>query len=558
MKKTLSLIIVLTMMLSLVSMLGLSVSAANGLEKTYEAANDGDVIYNVLFNQTEGAYVPSLFAAWDADASNKGFAAEVSADGKTVAISKVSANGAADGRVYWGAPITGLTLGEGKQYTIEADITFNSNNAGVVFTHGASTAENIKDELNYSKMFGIYGKAKGCLLMGGDRIYGKYVCKAADTNWYHIEPAITTDSDIYKSTTKKVVFVVDGYDYYVFIDGYFFDMTTIPAYEGHDNLGFSLYLWGKDGKVTASNVVVKKGAALLKTTTFPTTVNTTWRGDSVNDPAYQLAKSYADAKDGEKLLDLKMNSTSGVFAPQWLAQPGASVEATENSVTITVTKDKTANYWGGTINGLKIAKDTVYTMQYKLKNSGAYTGMVASNCVPDGIIKPLNSTKMYGLYGNLNDKTQTLIAQLNGNGGAYNGLNYDTVAYPTKVDPLVDADGFTDVRVVLDGFKITTYVMDVSGEYKMVATTERAEIDVVRADCLGLAIYAYWNGRSVTVKDASVFKGDLFNPVKEETTVTPTPTPVPNPGTGDATSVIAALALVAACTLAGVSFGKKR
>ena len=49
MKKTLSLIIVLTMMLSLVSMLGLSVSAANGLEKTYEAANDGDVLYNEDF-----------------------------------------------------------------------------------------------------------------------------------------------------------------------------------------------------------------------------------------------------------------------------------------------------------------------------------------------------------------------------------------------------------------------------------------------------------------------------------------------------------------------------
>lgn len=546
MKKTLSIIIVLTMMLSLVSMLGLSVSAANGLEKTYEEAKDGDVLYNVLFNQTEGVYVPKIFAAASQAAADS-LTVTPSDDGKSVTLKQ----GGTGARMWWGASVAGLTYGEGKAYTIEAEMTFTSNNTGIYITSGEHNADIVADN-TYTKMYGVYGKATGSIMFGGTRIPAKYLCNTTSyVNWYGNYPEITTDSGVYKSITKKFVFVVDGYDLYVWVDGYFFDYLPLSPYAGQDEVGISFYLYNAGATVTAKDVVIKKGTGPLASTTFPTKTRDNWiENENPADPAYQV-KDYATAADGEKLIDLKFNSKTGSFVPCWVADQYVAFdkcEYTENSVTITNNGTKGTAWFGGAIGDLKITADTAYTIQYKVKCVNDYSGGVFFNTT-NGDHHPTSRVNRMGVYGNINDTAKDMQIKMALNGGNHAGYAYADVAYPDKVTPLIDADGFTDVRIVVDGYSYTLYVMDASGAYKQVSTVELTAADYVESDKLGFFLYVYNKNNSMTVKDASVFKGDLFNPVSEN---------VSNPGTGDATSVIAALAVVMLCTIAGVNLGKKR
>lgn len=553
MKKTLSLIIVLTMMLSLVSMLGLTVSAANGLEKTYEAANDGDVLYNVLFNQTEGVYVPKVFSA-GSQAAADALTVTTSDDGKSVTLKQ----GSTGARMYWGASVEGLTYGEGKQYTIEAELTFTSNNTGLYFTSGEHNADIVADT-SYSKMYGVYGKLTGSIMFGGTRIPAKYLCNTtAYVNWYGNYPEITPDSDTYKSITKKFTIVADGYDMYVWVDGFFFDYLPISPYAGQDEVGISFYLFNAGATVTAKNVVIKKGTGPLASTTFPTKTRDNWiQNENPADPAYQ-AKDYASAKDGEKLIDLKFNSKSGAYVPCWISDENVGFdkcEYTENSVTIANNGKKGAAWFGGKIGNLKVAEGNKYTFQYKVKCLNDYSGGVYFNTTNNDH-HPTARVNRMGVYGNINYTEKAMQIKMALNGGNHANYNYTDVAYPDKVTPLIDNDGFTDVRIVVDGYSYALYVMDASGEYKEVSRIALTAADYVESDNLAFVVYVYNAGNALTVKDASVFKGDLFNPVVEETTPS---TPVTPPvATGDATSVIVGLAIVTLCTLAGVSFGKKR
>ena len=554
MKKTLSLIIVLTMMLSLVSMLGLTVSAANGLEKTYEAANDGDVIYNVLFNQTEGVYVPGIISAKNQNVIDK---TEITFadDGKSVTLKHAND---ADERFWWGGSVQGLTYGEGKSYTIEAEITFTSNNAGFYITNGVHDSDKFADS-TYTKMYGIYGKLTGSIMFGGTRIPAKYLCNTTGyVSWYGNYPEITSDSDVYKSITKKYTFVVDGYDMYVYVDGYFFDYLPISPYAGQDEVGISAYINNKGTTVTIKDVVIKKGTGPLASTTFPTKTRDNWiQNENPADPAYQ-AKDYASAKDGEKLIDLKFNSKSGAYVPCWISDENVGFDKckyTENSVTIANNGKKGAAWFGGKIGNLKVAEGNKYTFQYKVKCLNDYSGGVYFNTTNNDH-HPTSRVNRMGIYGNINYTEKAMQIKMALNGGNHANYNYTDVAYPDKVTPLIDNDGFTDVRIVVDGYSYALYVMDASGEYKEVSRIALTAADYVESDNLAFVVYVYNAGNALTVKDASVFKGDLFNPVVEETTPS---TPVTPPvATGDATSVIVGLAIVTLCTLAGVSFGKKR
>ena len=550
MKKTLSLALVLTMILSLVSMLGLTVSAANGLEKTYEAANDGDVLYNVLFNQTEGVYVPGIISAKNQNVIDK---TEITFadDGKSVTLKHAND---ADERFWWGGSVQGLTYGEGKSYTIEAEITFTSNNAGFYITNGVHDSDKFADS-TYTKMYGIYGKLTGSIMFGGTRIPAKYLCNTTGyVSWYGNYPEITSDSDVYKSITKKYTFVVDGYDMYVYVDGYFFDYLPISPYAGQDEVGISAYINNKGTTVTIKDVVIKKGTGPLATTTFPTKTRDNWvQNENPADPAYQLNKSYADAKDGEKLVDLKFDSKTGVYAPCWIADENAAFDKckyTANSVTIANKGTKGAAWFGGAIGDLKITADTAYTFQFKIKCVNDYSGGVFFNTTNNDH-HPTSRVNRMGVYGNLNDTAKAMQVKMGLNGGNHTGYNYADVAYPDKVTPLIDADGFTDVRIVVDGYDYSLYVMDASGAYKLVSTVELTAADYVESDKLAFVVYVYNAGNELTVKDASVYKGDLFNPVAD----TPVVPPV---ATGDASSVIVGLALVMLCTLAGTKLGKKR
>ena len=556
MKKILSMALVLTMILSLVAMLGLTVSAANALEKSYESANDGDVLYNVLFNQTEGVYVPKVIAA-GSQAVVDAFSVTPSEDGKSVTLKQ----GSTGARMWWGGGVEGLSYGEGKKYTIEAELTFTSNNSGLYITYGQPDADFTKDA-TYTYMYGIYGKLTGSIMFGGTRIPSKYLCNTDGyVSWYGNYADITTDSDVYKSVTKKYTFVVDGYDLYVWVDGYFFDYNRISAYDGYDNVGITAYLYNAGATLTIKDVVIKKGTGPLATTTFPTKTRDNWAvNENPADASYQ-AKDYATAADGEKLIDLKFNSKTGAFAPSWISDSNVDytkTEMTENTVTIANKGTKGAAWWGGAIGDLKITADTCYTFQYKVKCAGSYCGGLFVNTTTDNH-HPTSRVKRMGVYGNFNDTAKDMQLKMGLDGGNHTGFNYEDVDYATKVNPLVDADGFTDVRIVVDGYDYKVYVMDASGEYKLVSEVALTAADYVNSDKLAFVVYVYNAGNALTVKDVSVYKGDLFNPapVVPDTPSNPETPDEPVVPTGDSTAMIMALALISVASLAGVKLAKK-
>lgn len=101
MKKILSVFICIMM---LASVLCMSAFAAD-----YDTAADGDVLYDVKFNETTG-FVPVTLID-----DKGGHAVEVSEDGKTL---KLSYNDVTKGKWYWGGAFEGFEIGEGKTYTL--------------------------------------------------------------------------------------------------------------------------------------------------------------------------------------------------------------------------------------------------------------------------------------------------------------------------------------------------------------------------------------------------------------------------------------------------------
>jgi len=557
MKKVLSLALALTMILSVVSMLGLTVSAANALEKTYEAANDGDVLYNVLFDQTEGVYVPKVFSA-GSNALANGLDVDITDGGKTVTLHHLDGE---SGRTWWGSAIDGLSFGEGKQYTVSAEVSFTRHRSGIYLTFGPVDT----DSNAHEKAIGIYGNEKdGCFMYGGDVLYGKYASNGDYVNWYLHNP--TVPDSVVSDVNKHLVFVIDGYDLYVYMDGYFFDMTTIPALDGYDKLGISGYLYSSNAEMTIKNVVVKKGLSLVNSTTFPENRVELW-ADNTNpaDPAYQ-GKDYASAKDGDKLVDLKFNSKSGVYAPGWSTKSGVDDEKSSfTETTATIVKAQGGSTWfGGKINGYKLAPELNYTYQFKVKCQGAKTGGIFFNSGNANSIYLQTRRSPSGVYGNFNDTTKALEVRMTTLRVAntidfYNKHNYTDIDYAGTVTPLVDGDGYTDVRIVIKGYDYLLYVMDASGEYKFVEDyTLSKQYDIGNDTNLAFYILNDGNGTTFSVKDAAVYKGDLFNVVEEpvvpDTPVVPDEPVNPNPGTGDATVLFA---LVAIISLGGVMVAKK-
>ena len=101
MKKILSAILSLTMILALVAAMGITASA-----------KDGDLLYTVNF-KGDDKFAPAKFACLNGEDV---ITVVPSEDGSSVTAT-YSADASA-GRAFWGGAIKGFTYGEGKQYTI--------------------------------------------------------------------------------------------------------------------------------------------------------------------------------------------------------------------------------------------------------------------------------------------------------------------------------------------------------------------------------------------------------------------------------------------------------
>lgn len=247
MKKILSVFICIMM---LASVLCMSAFAAD-----YDTAADGDVLYDVKFNETTG-FVPVTLID-----DKGGHAVEVSEDGKTL---KLSYNDVTKGKWYWGGAFEGFEIGEGKTYTLSGKIQIEGTNAGVYYNIATDAAN------NYKKMYGVYGGRADnndmSLMKGGSKYIGSVlkedgtlVCDGSNYAKYDFQAAMAANEDGF----CKIDIVIDGWDYSVYFNGVIFDKHIGSADEFtagiNTSVGFSAYLYNKNSALVAKDFVLYKG-----------------------------------------------------------------------------------------------------------------------------------------------------------------------------------------------------------------------------------------------------------------------------------------------------------
>lgn len=552
MKKILSVLLCVVM---IGAMLCMSVSAANELVKSYDAAKDGELLYEVKFGEKSGVYQPFIFGAGK-EVHAKELVVTHSADGNELSL---TASGASAGRVFYGGKVDGLKLGAGKKYTIELDMKFpltSSGNGGFYFNFGtyapydANSTDGNKAMIadgSYANLYGIYGRTEiedDCFTLSagaGAKIPGEFV---SDGAVYTAIPAAARVGDEY----CKVRVEIDGYFYAVYLNDAFYDQVTLnpTVLDKANDLGITFYVYNKNVNLNVKNVKiykgVKSGAATIR-----------------NDASNQLLVSYNDAALGAKLYDVNFAAEKGVFTLRRIANSkDTTKEVSADGRTITLTKgaEKGGTYWGSNIHGLKINADTKYTVKFKIKTTGTTSGSLGYNLNWPYATNTANSSR-FNLYGNFNDMDVKRALKFANHGTEISGYAYDDMAYD-QFNPAIDADGYTDMAYEIDGYAVSVYLgnADKNGEmtlYKSVPLTAEQYLD---SDDLAIFLYIYNANRSISIKDCSVFKGLVVSQTYETPTTDAPTTDAPvtepdSPVTGDNTAVI--LMIVAVVAMLGTA-----
>ena len=545
MKKIVSIILTLVMVLSVIGTFAVTTSAANDLAKSYDSAVNGDLLYDVKFGQTEGVYQSAFFKGKDANPAAK-MAVSVSADGKTLTMNHQEGYNA-----YYGGAIEGLTIAADKQYTISLKVkipTAGDNSLGIYFNFPESFAdEALNKRPEVDAILGYYGTpdTKQTLAQGGtSKREGVYLCNGQHyaTSDVAKDVKFTPDANGF----YDFAFEVDGYSYTVYINNTIFDKGLFDETCTAKKLGLS-FMGYHAATFEVKDAKVYKGLTKKATATTPDYVkNPTTSNHLINaskpSDTNKLLKTYAEAADKELLYKLKFNATEGVFAPATIYDIGAAgggdpvlaVTATETSMTITRMgeSNSTRSMWGDTIDGLKVTADTTYTMTYKIK---------ANNPVNMGIgfltnvNAPLSGThNIYGLWSKAegeNAKQPELNVQ-HGYVAVQGDILQSTGRLPFYPEP--DADGFTTLAIVIEGYKYYIYtwgqcdngtITDLSDDYVGWALFDTFDISTRSPMSQDLAFIALtWNTNlNLTVKDACIYKGvaidlDEGKPAPTETT----------------------------------------
>ncbi len=617
MKKIVSIILTLVMVLSVIGTFAVTTSAANDLAKSYDSAVNGDLLYDVKFGQTEGVYQSAFYKVKSGTDPNASTSTTVSSDGKHLTI-----NHAKDGpKVWYGGAIDGLTVGEGKQYTISMKVKIpaaGDNSLGIFFNFPESFAsEDLTNRPEADAILGYYGTpdTKQTLAYeGSSKREGVYL----SDGYFYVTQDTAKDVKFDPDSTGFYDFAieVDGYSYTVYINNILFDKGLFDETIKAPKLGLS-FVCVHDAVFEVKDAKVFKGLTKKATATVPDYAkNSTIGNHLVNaskpSDSNKLLKTYAEAADGELLYKLKFNATEGVFAPATIYDVGVanggtpvlSVTATEDSMTITRIGEynPARTVWGDTIDGLKISADTTYTLTYKIK---------ANNPINMGIgfltnvTSPLGSTQnVYGLWQGYNwdDPTTSTNVKIGIQTG-YTAIAGELVGSKDRFQyfPEADADGFVSLVIIVEGYTYTAYYKgissndtpsDLTDDYECWIELERFDTSTSTTTTTDLAFLAMtWNTNlNLTVKDACVYKGiavdlDEGKPAPTETTPSESETQTPESETqtpatqapatqapatqapatqapkaeGGCGSVIGGgLAVIAIISLGGVMIAKKR
>jgi len=573
MKKIISAILSLTMILALVAAMGISVSAAD----LYESAKDGDVLYEVNF-KGDDTYSPSVFYS----AVENVMDVVVSDDGKSMTATYDAA--AAKGRTFFGGTIKGLTYGADKQYTITMKMAVGtyyndsgalaSGNGGVYINMTKNTDAQFFADNGYNyTLVGYYGcpNIRHTFSYGaGNKTTSALMSSSAA---YFTTNLATLDAEGFVDLT----FVVDGMNVKIFINNVYIDECnafTEGMVETAGNLGFTTYLYNEGSTITIKDAKIYKGNTIVTNPTYPDYYNA---GEPVAD--------YDAAKTGDVLFTADFSRNDVVFAPRFVSSNASKMTLTfdpNDKGYIKFKHDGTdgAVYYGATVTGLEIDSETRYTTEWKVKSGSGNSGLCFA--VPTGL--PFNqSLNIYGVF-NVGKK---FASQHGGTKITNSVLEADRIGSDgyVKIDDIgIDADGYATLRVEMYGYTATVFYQSADGQwikYNEFDVTNTTKIDGSATYphdtgfqmCVGF--YLYNKNMSAEYKDIKIYKGlvvsdpegkldpvettapETTEPAPETTEPAPETTEPPVSGdTGDSFVVFAAIAVVSVIGVAVVA--KKR
>ncbi len=543
MKKILSALLSLTMILALCAAMGIGASAAD-----YASAKDGDVLYTVNF-KGDDVYSPSTFSCIEGDDV---VSAVVSDDGSSATITYSGT--AKAGRAFWGGIVKGFSYGEGKKYTISMKMAtaytdtngkLASGNAGVFINMPHNLEPKYVLDLGYKSLVGYYGcpnirhvmswgaggKSVGTILSGDAYITDAKYLSTVDAEGF-----------------VDLAFVVDGANVKVFINNVYldeYDAFNTGMLANASTLGISTYLYNPNAAVTLKDVVIYKGNTIVTNPTYP---DYYVEGASVTN--------YDSTKTGDLLFSADFSRYDTGFAPRFLAANSEKFKVTTDAANkgyIKFEQDGSAEagtYYGAIVEGLEINPETRYTTEWKVKTGAKNSGF----CFAVPTILPFsNSFNVYGNFTNMKFATEhgsAKVTNVNGTAASDGYVQVSDLAY--------DADGYATFRVEMNGYEATIYYLGTNGDwvsYNVIDMTNTTKID-------GTATYPHETGFQLCVgfylhnkslvaeyKDINIYKGLLISdpegkldPVETEPEVTEPADPVP---TGDSAWLYIALATVA-------------
>ncbi|MBQ8396728.1 MAG: hypothetical protein IJX53_00845 [Clostridia bacterium] len=263
MKKILAMLLMLGM---IASMMVITSSAADDkLYKTMEEAKDGDLLWIVDFNAKD-IYDPVYS---EAGAPNIQIA--IGDDGRSATLTP-TANAAASGKWFWGAPIKGLNIDNNSQYTMTFKIkafgnTGSNNSTGAFgFRYNAAEGETTFNE----KCLGMYGNWNSMNSDGTDIKNRSALFQGASrkTNYANVIDEIEADDEGF--ITVQIEYNVKEAEFsasYMGKDGKWIeDETAFFIFESLDDtpdeLVFIFYSYYKEGNATIKDVKFFKGVNL--------------------------------------------------------------------------------------------------------------------------------------------------------------------------------------------------------------------------------------------------------------------------------------------------------
>ena len=553
MKKIISAILSLTMILALVAAMGITASA-----------KDGDVLYEVNF-KGDDKYAPANFCVLKGDGTLE---TTVSEDGKSATVTYV---GTAAGRAFWGGTIKGLTYGEGKNYTFsmkmavaytDTDGKLASGNAGVFINMPENTEAQYLLDLGYKSLVGYYGCPNIRHVMsygaGGKSIGSVFYGDAYVTDAKYLS---TVDAEGF----VDLDFVVTGSNVKVFINNVYideYDAFNTGLLDVAANFGLSAYLYNPGAAITIKDAVV-------------------YEGNTVKNPTYpdyyvagEYVTGYETAKTGDILFTPDFSRKDTGFSARFLAANGEKFGITldpNDKDYIKIEQDGSAEkgtYFGSVVNGLEINPETRYTTEWKVKTGAKNTGF----CFAVPTLHPFNNS--FNIYGNF----QTGSFATEHGSTKITNINTPGQEYVPVSDLGLDADGYASFRVEMHGYKATIYYLNAEGKW-----TSYNEIDMTNTTkatdgtpyphetgfqlCVGF--YLHNKNLVAEYKDINIYKGLLITdpegkldpvitePAPETTEPAPdTTAPDASGDTGDSALVFAVIAAVSVLGVAVVA--KKR